>query len=52
MLRHEGAPDWEWTELHSLLERDPDTLILPAAGIYDINAAGALRHWTNEWVRP
>mgnify|MGYP005774557765 FL=1 len=52
VLRREGAPDWEWTELHSLLGRDPDTLILPAAGIYDINAAGALRHWTNEWARP
>lgn len=52
VLRSDGAPPWEWEELHGLLSRDPDTLILHTTGIYDINAAGALRHWTNEWARP
>ena len=52
VLRADGAPPWEWEELHGLLARDPDTLILHTTGIYDINAAGALRHWTNEWARP
>ena len=51
VLRREGAPEGEWEELYSLLSRDPDTLILPTTGKYDVNAAGALRHWTLEWTR-
>ncbi len=51
VLRREGAPGAEWEELYSLLSRDPDTLILPTTGKYDINASGALRHWTLEWAK-
>lgn len=43
-------PHGEGAELYSLLGRDPDTLILPTTGSYDINAAGALRHWTRDWA--
>lgn len=50
VLRREGAPECEWEELYSLLEHDPDTLILPTTGRYDVNAAGALRHWALEWA--
>ena len=50
VLRRDGAPGDEWDELYALLSRDPDTLILPTTGRYDINAAGALRHWTLEWA--
>lgn len=50
VLRREGAPESEWGELYSLLDHDPDTLILPTTGKYDINAAGALRHWSLEWA--
>lgn len=52
VLRGSGAPQDEWEELHALLARDPDTLILHTSGRYDINASGALRHWTNEWAKP
>ena len=52
VLRDEGAPRAEWDELYTLLSRDPDTLILPSSGTYDTNAAGALRHWTNEYAKP
>lgn len=52
VLRGEGAPRTEWDELYALLSRDPDTLILPMSGVYDINAAGALRHWTSEYAKP
>lgn len=50
VLRSEGAPQGEWEELYSLLAHDPDTLILPTTGKYDLNASGALRHWTLEWA--
>ena len=51
VLRQDGAPDGEWEDLYALLARDPDTLILRTTGKYDINASGALRHWTLEWAK-
>ena len=51
VLRRDGVPDGEWEELYALLARDPDTLILRTTGKYDINASGALRHWTLEWAK-
>ena len=50
VLRSEGAPSAEWEEIYALLAHDPDTLILPTTGKYDLNASGALRHWTLEWA--
>ena len=50
VLRRDGAPAAEWELLYGLLAADPDTLLLPTSGAYDINAAGALRHWAGEWA--